>query len=86
MLIRCLRQDTSIDIEYMTYCFPAEMPEELLVQRKLTGNYAATSTSRSVICMPLHTIRNSMVKMCTIFVVIDTSNCVNKLSPKNSPC
>lgn len=62
MLIRCLRQDTSIDIECHDILLSAENAEELLVQRKTDLAITLQPViSRSVICMPLHTIRNSLI-------------------------
>lgn len=55
MLIRCLRQDTSIDIECHDILLSAENAEELLVQRKTDLAITLQPViSRSVICMPLH--------------------------------
>lgn len=62
MLIRCLRQDTSVEIECHDTLISAENAEELLVHRK--ADLVITQMpviSRSVICMPLHTIRNTLI-------------------------
>lgn len=86
MLIRCLRQDTSIDIECHDILLSAENAEELLVQRKTDLAITLQPViSRSVICMPLHTIRNSLYVATNILVLLIPVT-MNKLSPKNSPC
>ncbi|WP_137495581.1 DNA-binding transcriptional repressor CitR, partial [Escherichia coli] len=62
MLIRCLRQDSSVEIECHDILMSAENAEELLVHRK--ADLVITQMpviSRSVICMPLHTIRNTLI-------------------------
>ncbi|ENY4354600.1 LysR family transcriptional regulator, partial [Escherichia coli O8:H21] len=62
MLIRCLRQDASVEIECHDILMSAENAEELLVHRK--ADLVITQMpviSRSVICMPLHTIRNTLI-------------------------
>ena len=62
MLIRCLRQDSSVEIECNDILMSAENAEELLVHRK--ADLVITQMpviSRSVICMPLHTIRNTLI-------------------------
>ena len=86
MLIRCLRQDTSIDIECHDILLSAENAEELLVQRKTDPAITLQPViSRSVICMPLHTIRNSPLYVATNILVLLIPVTMNKLSPKNSP-
>lgn len=75
MLIRCLRQDTSIDIECHDILLSAENAEELLVQRKTDLAITLQPViSRSVICMPLHTIRNSLICSNKHPRITDTSN------------
>lgn len=61
MLIRCLRQDSSVEIECHDILMSAENAEELL---SIVPDLVITQMpviSRSVICMPLHTIRNTLI-------------------------
>lgn len=58
----------------MTYCFQLKA-EELLVQRKTDLAITLQPViSRSVICMPLHTIRNSLICSNKHPRITDTSN------------
>ena len=75
MLIRCLRQDTSIDIECHDILLSAENAEELLVQRKTD---LATACRYTLFAIPLYVATNILVLLIPVTM--------NKLSPKNSPC
>lgn len=86
MLIRCLRQDTSIDIECHDILLSAENAEELLVQRKtdlaitLQPVFAALSSACRYILFAI------LLYVAINILVLPIPVTMNKLSPKNSPC